>query len=154
MRALFLLLFLSACTTPAIYSQNPHTGVTLVGSRGHMLQSGLNASFEARAALSKKGEDEAWRILTYVTRDDRNYPRIMSAWTHGIELPYRRLDRRRAGCGSGCNRQEAGEIIASRKLFEILSGSGLTFQLIGKRGTYTGHLPGSAFTEVLSKADG
>ena len=151
MRALVLMMLLAACASPGVEEVNPHTGVTTIASRGHTLDLKWNATLSARAAYFERNGTEIWSIYTFVTRGDRNTPKITSAWSHGVELYYRRVDVRRTNCALDCNRQENGEIVLSRELFEMLRNRGLTFHLVGKRGSYTGHLPGDAFSEVLSR---
>lgn len=151
MRVVALILLLTACTTPGVNEANPHTGLTTIASRGYTLDLQWNATLAARAVYFNRRDTEVWSIYTYVTRDDRNSPRITSAWSFGRDLPYRRIDTRRTNCALDCNRQELGEIPMNRRLFEMLSDTGLTFHLVGGRGSYTGHLPGEAFTEVLTK---
>ena len=154
MRVLALVLLLAACTTPGVDEVNPHTGLTTIASRGYTLQLQWNATLAARAAHFERNGAEVWSVYTYVTRDDRNTPSITSAWSFGRQLQYRTIDRQRTGCGVVCNRQEQGEIVLNRRLFETLSTRGLTFHLVGDRGSYAGHLPGAAFAEVLAKAGG
>ena len=155
MRVLGLILLLTACTSPGVEEVNPHTGLTTIASRGYTLELQWNATLSARAVHFERNGTEHWSVYTYVTRDDRNTPQITSAWSFGRALPYRRIDQRRTGCGLVCNRQEQGEIVLNRALFEMLRETGLTFHLVGERGSYTGQLPGMAFGEVLEKsADG
>ncbi len=151
MRVVFLMFLLAACTPPGIQETNPHTGLTTIASRGHTLDVQWDATLSARAAYFERDGKEVWSVYTFVTRDDRNVPDIRSAWSFGKQLPYRRLDIRRANCVRSCDRQEHGEIVLSRQLFEMLSQTGLTFHLNGVRGSFTGHMPGRAFGDVLAR---
>lgn len=147
-----VLLVLFGCTSPSVEEVNPHTGLTTIASRGYTLELQWNATLAARAVHFKRNGTDVWSVYTYVSRDDRNTPLVDSAWSFGRKLPYRKIDRRRTNCAIDCNRQEQGEIVLNRRLFEILSETGLTFHLVGKRGSYTGHLPADAFANVLAKS--
>ena len=101
---------------------------------------------------------EHWAPLTSVIRRDGDTPRVAEAWSFGTPLAYRALDRQRRGCDilwTGiCLFEEKGEIRLSRADFErAASAGGMTLELSGFRGRYTGHVPAAAFAEVLARAD-
>jgi len=146
MRALLLLLLLAACTAEPVSGVNPHTGVASRASGVVTIDRRAPARLEVRAVRLAKDGAEAFALLTFVTRDDLNYPEIESAWSFGRPLPYERIDRRRVGFA----RQEAGVIRLSRDVVEAASaGPGLELQLIGPRGSHAGHVPAGLFLATL-----
>ena len=159
-RAAFLLcILLAACAPRAESALSPHSGVERHASAVTRLDSGLSASFDARAVMLRRAGAERWVLLTSVIRRDGDTPRVAEAWSFGAALACRPLDRRRRGCDilwtGTCLYEEKGEIRLSRAAFEAAaSGEGMTLELSGFRGRYSGHVPASAFAEVLSRADG
>lgn len=148
MRALLFLLALAACAEGPGAAVNPHTGVASLASRTVTIDRGHPAHFEVRAVRLAKDGAEAFALLTFVTRSDLNYPRIESAWAGGTTLPYEHIDRRRVGR----SRQEAGSIRLTRGVAEAAArAGGLRLQMIGRRGTYGGTVPGAIFGEVLAR---
>lgn len=148
-------LLLAGCGTGPETTTNPHTGVTVHRSAEAALDRSPASAFYARAVAFEAGGQTRFALLTRVVRSDLNYPVIESAWSHGRRLPYDKGDRRRVGCGTatGCLREEVGSVPMSRGLFEAADrAGGLTLQLVGRRGSYTGHVPGAAFAEVLRRA--
>jgi len=150
MRALLFLLLLgglvAGCAVEPTASLNPHTGVASRASGLVTIDRRTPARLEVRAVRLAKTGDEAFALLTFVTRADLNYPGVESAWSFGRPLPYERIDRRRVGFA----RQEAGMIRLSRGVVEAASaGPGLTLQLMGPRGSHTGHVPAGLFLAVL-----
>jgi hypothetical protein len=147
MRALLFLLALAACSEGPTAGFNPHTGVTSRASGVVMIDRRYPARLEVRAVRLAKDGAEAFALLTFVTRSDLNYPKIESVWSFGRPLPYERLDRRRVGY----DRQEAGRVPLTRSLVEAATaGGGLTVQLVGRRGSYGGHVPATLFAATLS----
>ncbi len=150
------LLSLAACasTGPAT-RRNPHTGIVTHTSGMVVLDRGLQYTFDVQVAYQHAGGPGRWVLLTAVSRTDRNYPAIVAAWSQRQRLPYRKIDRRFAGCPSGtCSRQEVGVIPLTPDLVRIFARTGLTLQLQGKRGSYAGHIPAQAFASVLARSAG
>jgi len=144
---LFLAVMLGACAPGPVSEVNPHTGVASRASGVLTIDRRYPARLEVRAVRLAKAGAEEFALLTFVTRDDLNYPRIERVWSFGRALPYARIDRRRIGFA----RQEAGAIRLSRGAVEAAARTGLTFQMIGPRGTYGGTVPARLFGEILAR---
>ena len=149
MRAAILLALwlLAACSQGPTSGVNPHTGVASRASSVETIDWRYPARLEVRAVRLALGDSEELTLLTFVTRSDLNYPRIESVWSFGRQLRYKPLDRRRVGYG----RQEVGTLRLTRAAFEAASAEGLTLQMIGRRGTYGGHVPARLFAEALAQ---
>ncbi len=148
MRALLFLLLLAACAEGPDAGVSPHTGVASRASGVVAIDRRHPARLEVRAVRLAKDGAEAFALLTFVTRSDLNYPKIESVWARGTTLPYELLDRRRVGR----SRQEAGSIRLTRGAAEAAArAGGLRLQMIGRRGTYGGTVPGAIFGEVLAR---
>lgn len=147
-----VLALLAACAPGPEVEVNRHTGIASVRSGVAEVARGADWRMHARlVVLRGYGRAEA-ALVTYVVRFDGNYPRIESAWSDGVRLPYRTGDRRRTGCGRGadCGREEAGTIPLS------LTADGVPdlpveFQLIGRRGTYTARIPERLLAQVADR---
>lgn len=148
MRALLFLLALAGCAEGPDAGVNPHTGVASRTSSVVTIDRSYPARLEVRAVRLAKDGAEAFALLTFVTRSDLNYPKIESVWSHETTLPYERLDRRRVGR----SRQEAGSIRLTHGAVEAAArAGGLRLQMIGRRGTYGGNVPGAVFGEILAR---
>ena len=154
---LLLVLTLAACAPGPESALNPFTGVERHVSGVHRLQTAPRSAFDARLALVRRDGAERWVILTSTQRRDGDAQRIVGAWTANGRVDYRMLDRRRRACefiwSGTCAFEEKGEIRLSEAEFEQASAQGgLVLFLQGRRGTYKGMLPATAFDEVLSRA--
>lgn len=147
MRAVCLLLVLAACAPGPETGFNPHTGVASRASGVATLDRRYPARFEVRAVRLWKDGAERFALLTFVTRSDRTYPRVETAWAMGTPLPYETLDRRRAGIG----RQESGVIAMTRAEVQRAAREGLALQLIGRRGSYAGLAGADLFRALLAE---
>ena len=149
--ACFIALVLTAaCTDLSGYSRgNGHTGITVHTSAAVITQIDPISEIEARAVVAESDKQRVFLIKTFVTRNDRNYPKISAAYASKRMLTYQRDDLRRRGR----DRQETGHIPLTEGQFNSLANTGITFQLIGPRGTYTLNLPAIAFSEAISRAD-
>ena len=155
---LLLSVLLGACAPGPESARSAHSGIERHASGVARLDTGLAASFDARAVMPRRDGAEHWALLTSVIRRDGDTPRVAEAWSFGTPLAYRALDRRRRGCDilwTGiCLFEEKGEIRLSRAAFERAAvAGGMTLELSGFRGRYTGHVPAAAFAEVLARAD-
>ena len=154
--AFLILSCLAACAPGPESAHSVHTGVERHASAISRLDLQPGASFDGRAAMVRLGGMERWVILTSVIRRDGDTPRISAAWSFGQRLDYRRLDRRLRSCdlwSVTCAYEEKGEIRLSRDGFSrAVRSGGLTVYLSGYRGVYEGHIPASAFEEVLRRA--
>ena len=156
-RWIFAAFMLSCCAPGPESALNPYTGVERHASGVLRLETASRATFDARAAMVRRDGTERWVLLTSAQRRDGDEPRIIAAWTLDERLEYRMLDRRRRACDliwSGtCAYEEKGEIRLSRKAFErAAANGGLDVFLSGRRGTYQGHIPPSAFADVVRRA--
>ena len=84
-------------------------------------------------------------LITYITRNDLNYPKIKTVRFFGKTLPYTRIDRQRAGP----LRAEAGRIRMSCNEFVDLGDIGITFRMYGPRGIYG--VPARLFSEAIAQ---
>lgn len=149
MRAAILLALwlLAGCSQGPTSGVNPHTAVAWRASSVETIDWRYPARLEVRAVRLGLGDHEELALLTFVTRSDLNYPHIEGVWSFGRQLPYEPLDRRRVGY----ERQESGTLRLTRAAFEAASTEGLTLQMIGRRGSYGGHVPARLFAEALAR---
>ena len=97
--ACFIALVLTAaCTDLSGYSRgNGHTGITVHTSAAVITQIDPISEIEARAVVAESDKQRVFLIKTFVTRNDRNYPKISAAYASKRMLTYQRDDLRRRG---------------------------------------------------------
>ena len=147
-RAILPLLLLLGCTqnTPATRI-DPHLGTTTFSSSTHRAGATIVSTHNVRAVIVERGKTKTCTLLTYITRNDLNYPRIDAVRALGKTLSYTRIDRQRAGA----LRAEAGRIGMSCKVFVQLADAGTVFRMYGPRGVYSVDVPARIFTEAVAQ---
>ena len=150
MRFIFVtFLFLSACSSYAEYERfGVHTGVTVKASEAYVRTLDAVARVEARVLRLSKGDRERFVLKTFVIRSDRNYPKILDAFSLGHELDYHRDDRHRIGVF----RAEAGHVDMSAAEGSRRAQSGYSFLLSGPRGHYPFNIPPKLFAQIAGLA--
>ena len=144
---LILLLILPACSADGPSTRfSPHTSITVHRSATTIRYIDTGSRIEVAAAVMERDGENLWALKIFVTRNDRNYSAIQSAWSHQRRVPYVKDDRRRIGTG----RQEAGHIPLDQPFFATAAHTGFTFELVGLRGRYSIKVPPEAFAEALS----
>ena len=143
-----LLLALPACMTDGpVTRTSTFTGVTLHRSATTIRFIDTVSRLEVAATVMTLDGHERWVVKTFVTRRDKNYPAIGSAWSLGQRrIDYVADDHRRIGN----DRQESGHIRLDREFFQRAARTGFAFELIGLRGRYSITVPPDAFAEALS----
>jgi len=139
---------LAACAPGPETVFSPHSGVTTRASSLETIDRRYPARLEARVVRVSKGGEEAFAIQTFVTRSDLNYPRVEAVRSFGRVLPYERVDRRRVAG----ERQEFGLVRLDRARVRAFAETGLTLEVSGPRGVYSGHIPARLFREALAGA--
>ena len=147
-RAILPLLMLLGCTQePPATRFDRHLGTTTHSSSTHLAGATIVSNHKVRAVIVKQNEGTICTLLTYITRNDLNYPKIELVRSFGKTLPYTRIDRQRAGP----LRAEAGRIRMSCKEFARLADTGISFRMYGPRGVYRASVPARLFGEALAK---
>lgn len=151
--ALLFLLALPACDRPAKAGAdfNPHTQVFSYRSDLVEIDRDAISALQVRAVILGRGSARRYALLTAVQRDGPNFPRIEDVFSQGQPLRYETSDRRYVQCSGGCLREEIGVIHLSAGAFHAMATTGLTFQMIGRRGTYTGTVPPTLFAQALAQ---
>lgn len=130
-----------------------HTQRGFVVAKPQLLSEDADSYVLASPATETSGSQTRWTIQTSVVRKGPNFPIIQEAWSFGQRLSYHKRDRRRAPCRTSCLREEVGEIALSETDFRTAARDGFAFQLIGRRGSYSGHIPADAFRLLLDRLD-
>ena len=147
-RAILPLFLLLGCTQdPPAKKIDPHLGTTTHSSSTHLAGATIVSSHNVRAVMVKRNNLTTCTLLTYVTRNDLNYPKIQTVRSFGKTLPYTRIDRQRAGP----LRAEAGRIGMSCKEFARLADTGISFRMYGPMGVYSFNVPARLFSEALAQ---
>ena len=101
-----LLLLLGCTQDPPATRIDPHLGTMTHSSSTHLAGATIVSHHNIRAVVVKRNNATTCTLLTYVTRNDLNYPKIETVRSFGKTLSYTRIDRQRAGP----LRAEAGRI--------------------------------------------
>ena len=157
MRVMIISVFfaITACSPLPQLAQryNPHTQVGLFSTNFQTIDVQFKALMQARPVITVDDTGRAiFGLQTSVIRDDGNFPHINEAYSFGTKLHYRKSDRRRIDCSDGCEREEIGVILLGETAFRAYADRGLTFQLVGKRGVYTGTLDAGVFAVAYGAA--
>lgn len=151
--AITFAIVVSACVPPdpkaTSVISDPHTGRTSVASPslGVSLPGRDDGSMTAQVAWHP---EVGYVVFTDVTRQGWMFPR--EAWSMGRKLNYKHLESNVNTCyGGNCTVTESGAIVMSRADFVRAAEAGLSFKLIGTRGSIEGLVPAEAFAGVIKK---
>ena len=147
-RSILPLLLLLGCTQdPPATRFDPHLGTTTHSSSTHLAGATNVSNHNVRAVIVKRSKTTTCALLTYITRNDLNYPKIETVRAFGKTLSYTKIDRQR----SGPLRAEAGRIKMSCKEFARLADTGISFRMYEPRGVYSFNVPARLFSEALAQ---
>ncbi len=148
------LMLLAGCMTTApdvVSGYSVHSQRGFVLARPEQVSRDADSLVLASPAVEQRDGRTIWSVQTSVVRNGPNYPIISEVWSFGAELDYHKRDRRRGPSVIRCLREEIGEIRLTRTQFSEAAVDGFTFELIGRRGNYSGTIPASAFRRILDR---
>ena len=107
----------------------------------------------ARPVILQRGAQRHYAILINARRRSPNAPIIETVASGRRILDYQRHDRLWSHCIDGCQRAEVGAVTLDAGTFRRAAEDGFPLLVAGKRQSYEGTLPATAFARVLHSAD-
>ena len=151
MRALVLILALSACVNEPGTIADVHTGVTGTHSRMYPAASTLLSNLNASALVATKNGETRYTLGLQYTATGVGWAGFKRAFSFGQEYPYVVTRARVLGCGGGCTIIEEGLIRMTAAQFKRAAVQGFEFKLVGSDADVIGRVPAEAFREALAK---
>lgn len=154
-RIVGILMFLTACAPQgALLSfQDQWTGIETLTTREHEVFRDTQGVMLVRPAVTLRGGQRAYGIVTRIYRLAPNGPIIEKIVSDGQILRYRRTDRLLTQCMDSCRRTETGVIHLTQEQFRTIARTGLRLQVFGRRGRYFGTVPPEPLRAILAHID-
>lgn len=143
--SLLLLLAVAACVPQSGTLVSPQTGLSGQYSRQVVLSNHAHHVLYGHVLVTQRDGETLRTLVLSQRRDGVHILRFSEAWSHGVQLPFRRtaaLD----GCSHGhCLNRHAGLIFLSEALFAHVQIHGLDARLLSGTTNLDIHAPASLF---------